>query len=412
VTGPVRLLLALEARRRSDPLRHPRPGVWAAMAFVAAVVAGGLWLSADSVRPDATDGDGAVLLGALVSAALAFQSYPILFRPADDGFLRRLGISARGAYRIRALRLLALAAGILVLVSIPYLAAGAGLGPALAVAGTALAVAWGMSLLRLSGAAWRMVDPAGKPGPWGRVLPFPPELGPAAPMVFAPLWPLIAGAFAGRLVLMPGTWPAAWLAAAVVAGFLMAAAGERAFARAAPRYAPRAGEMAYAPPPTAGASGLVIGRGIAAVLPRRAGAVRARDAAVVARRYRWAARAAWPVAIVASLAVLRAGDSPAVRGWAVAAAAVVLALQASAVLSLGRLERGGTRWLDRAAGIRPLDRLVGRWAAGFGLSLGVVVPLALAWLIVLPPPGAALWLAAGAATAAVAATASVALAGR
>jgi hypothetical protein len=408
----VRLLLALEARRLAEPLRHPRPGVWAALAFVTAVVVGGLWLAADAVRPDATDGDGAVLLGALVSAALAFQAYPILFRPADDGFLRRLGISARAAYRLRALRLLALAAGILVLVSIPYVVAGAGLAPALAVAGTALAVAWGTSLLRLSAAAWRMVDPEGKPGPWGRVLPFPPELGPAAPMVFAPLWPLIAGAFAGRFVLIPGTWPAAWLVAAAAAGLLMAAMGERPFARAAPRFGPRAGEMAYAPPPTAGASGLVIGRGIAAVLPRRAGAVRARDAAVVARRYRWAARAAWPVAIVASLAVLRAGDSPAVRGWAVAAAAVVLALQASALLSLGRLERGGTRWLDRAAGIRPIDRLVGRWAAGFGLSLGVVVPLGLAWLIVLSLPGAGLWLAAGAATAAVAATASLALAGR
>jgi hypothetical protein len=156
----------------------------------------------------------------------------------------------------------------------------------------------------------------------------------------------------------------------------------------------------------------VVGRGWAALLPRHAGAVRSRDAAVVARRYRWAVRAVWPVSIVASLVVLRAGDDPAVRGWAAAAAALVLALQAGALLALGRLERDGGRWVDRGVGIRLRDRLLGRWAAGFGLSLGVVVPLSLAWLIVLPPPGAALWLAAGAGGAAVASIASLALAGR
>jgi hypothetical protein len=408
----LRLLVGLEARRLADPFRHPRAGTWGAVAFAGTVVVGGLWLAADGARPDLSAGEGMILLGALVSGPVAFWAYPVLFRPADDGFLRRLGVEVRAVYALRALRLLALALGLLLLLMVPYAASGAPLGVPLAVALGGALPAWGTALWALSRAARHTVDPGFRPGPGARMMGADPDLVRAGPMVFAPILPLLVGAFAARLSLGAAVPTGARLAAFAALGAAFALAGARSFAAAHPRFAPRSLEMAYVPPPPAGQTGLVVGRGLAALLPRRAGAVRARDAAVVARRYRWAVRAVWPVSIVASLAVLRAGDDPAVRGWAAAAAALVLALQGGALLALGRLERDGGRWLDRAVGIRLRDRLLGRWAAGFGLSLGVVVPLSLAWLIVLPPPGAALWLAAGAGAAAVAAIASLALAGR
>ena len=406
------LLLRLEARRLADPFRAPSPGAWAALLLPAALGVGALWVGAEAVRPDAEDGDGAILLGLLVAGIVAFQAYPVLFRPADDGFLRRLGVPARALYAVRALRLLALALLAVAALMVPYLATGTLGMRALAVAASGAAAGWGAALFAMAGAARRIAEPERRPSAWGRTIPMAPGLGAAAPLVFAPLGPLLAGAFAARLALVPVLLPAAWAAAFAVGGLALAAAGARRFEGALPRFAPQAAEMAYAPPPEAGEAGLVIGRGLAAVLPARAGAVRARDAAVASRRFRGAARLAWPVAIVAALAVLRAGDDPRVRTWVVAAGATVLVAQAAALVGLGRLERGGGRWLDRSAGVRLADRLAGRWAAGFGMGLALAAPVGIAWALMVPGGGAWLWPAAAALVALVAAGASLAAAGR
>jgi hypothetical protein len=145
------------------------------------------------------------------------------------------------------------------------------------------------------------------------------------------------------------------------------------------------------------------------VLPRGAQAVRARDALVIGRRYRWAARAAWAVSIVAALVVLRAGGRAEVRAWVTLACGGFLTAQGAAVVALGRSERGRTRWLDRALGIAAMDRVIGRWASAFGLGLAIALPVAAAWAIVVG--GGWLWLGAAAAMALVASAASVAAAG-
>jgi hypothetical protein len=140
--------------------------------------------------------------------------------------------------------------------------------------------------------------------------------------------------------------------------------------------------------------------------------VRARDAVVLGRRYRWAGRAAWPVAIVCALAVIRAGGSPAVRAWVTLACGLLLVAQAAAVVALGRAERGRARGMDRALGLGVADRLAGRWAAAFGLALGLALPLAAGWGIGVDGGGGWLWIAAAAGVAAVASLASLAAAGR
>jgi hypothetical protein len=406
------LLLRLEARRLTDPLRNPNPATLASIGIPAVLAAGALWMGGESVRPEVEDGQGAILLGLLVAGIAAFQAYPVLFRPSDDGFLRRLGLPARALYGVRALRLLALTLVTVAALLIPYLATGVPLLLPLAVAAAGGIVGWGAACFALAGAAWRIADPAAAPGMFGRTIPLAPGLRDAAPLVFAPLGPLVAGAFAARMVLLPALPPALWLALCAAAGGALALAGAARFERALPRFAPQAGEMAYAPPPEAGEVGLVIGRGVAALLPARAGAVRARDAAVAARRFRGATRLAWPVAIVGALAVLRAGGDPQVRSWVVAAGAVALAAQGAALVGVGRLERGGPRWIDRAVGASLADRLLGRWAAGFGMGLAVAVPVGLAWAIGVPGGGAWGWPAAAAGVSLVASGASLAAAGR
>jgi hypothetical protein len=409
---PFRLLLSLEARRIADPFRHPRVGTWVGIGVPAALGVAALWLGADSVRPDPAEGDGAIGLGLLVSAPIAYWAYPILFRPDDDALLRRLGIPARAAYALRALRLAALSLLIVLLALVPFAATGTLTALPVAVALTAGVVGWGTSLSALSGAAARVAHPGRGIELTSRLMGPDPELVRAGPLVWAPLKPVIAAAFAARFVLI-GTLPAwAWVAGfAALAGGL-AILGARRFARAAPRFAPRAAEMAYAPAPSAGDAGLVIGRGLARVLPPRAGAVRARDAVVVARRFRWAGRVVWPVSILCVLALLRAGERPSVQGWVAAAGALVLAMQAMAVIGLGRMERDGRRWLDRAAGLRARDRLLGRWAAAFGMALALVLPVGIVWGLIVPETSGWLWPAAAAGSAAVASTASLAAAGR
>jgi len=406
----VQLLLHLDARRISDALRNPRLDAWAGVALPVVLAAGGLWLAGGSARPDVSTADGVILLGLLAAGPVSLQAYPVLFRPADDGFLRRLGIPARALFGVRALRLLLVALAVVLALMIPFVSTRQPLARPLGVALAAAVAAWAVSL-------WAQARAAVRTSGGGRSLAAnflgpDPELIAAGWLVFAPLYPLVAGAAAARFAGADvGSMPlrmglVIFLSLAVVP----VAAG--AFARALPRFAPHAGELAYAPPPDASGGELVIGRGIARVLPRRVQAVRARDAVVLGRRYRWAGRAAWPVAIVCALAVIRAGGSPAVRAWVTLACGLLLVAQAGAVVALGRSERGRTRGMDRALGMRLGDRLLGRWAAAFGLALGLALPMAAGWSIGIDAAGGGTWLAAAAGVAAVASLASLTAAGR
>jgi hypothetical protein len=406
----MRLLLRLEARRLSDAFRNPRVDAWAGVALPVVLAAGGLWLAGAGARPDVSSGDGVILLGLLAAAPVSLQAYPILFRPADDGFLRRLGISARALFGIRALRLFVLALAIVLALMIPFVSTGQPLARPVAIAFTAAVAAWAVSLWAQARAAVR--TSGGGRSLVANLLGPDPELVAAGALVYAPLFPLVAGAAAARFVgAEVWTMPLRMLIVLALSLVVVPVAAA-AFARALPRFAPHAGELAYAPPPDASGGELVVGRGVARVLPRRAQAVRARDAVVLGRRYRWAGRAAWPVAVVGALAVIRAGGSPAVRAWVTLACGLMLLAQAGAVVALGRSERGRTRGMDRALGIGLADRVVGRWAAALGLALGLALPLAAGWGIGVDAGGGWIWIAAAAGVAAVASLASLTAAGR
>ncbi len=408
MTHPLALLLRLDARRLADAIRRPRAGVWVAFALPAALVVGGVWLAGEALRPDVSTGDGQILLGLLVSAPVAFQAYPILFRPEDDSLLRRVGIPPAALFAHRALRLLLAALAVAALFFLPFIRTAQPLGAPAAMLAVGALVAWASSLATTSGAAAGMAD--GKRSPIRGLLGPDAGLISAASLVWAPLPPLVAGAFAARVALGPNVPLRMGVIALLVV--LWVALGARRFARALPRFAPLSGELAYAPPPTADASELVIGRGLPALLPRGAGAVRARDAVVVSRRFRWAGRLAAPVGIIAALALLRAGGDPEVRRWVAAACAGVLVMQSAAVIALGRAERTRLRWIDHALGLRTADRLLGRWAVGFGLSMGVVIPVAFVWSFAVDTSPAWPWVAGAAVGALAAAGASLAAAGR
>lgn len=405
------LLLRLELRRIADAFREPRAGVWAGIALPAALVGGGLWLAGDAFRPDVSTGDGATQLGLLVSIPVTLQAYPILFRPADDAFVRRLALPAAALFGARALRLVALALLVVAALMIPFVATGASVSRPLGIALAAAVASTAGSLLAQAHAAERIALGA-PPSPLSRTMARDPELAAASALVFAPVWALAAGAIGARLA-AADAWPlAARVATIVAASALAAALAARWFARALPRFAPHAGELAYAPPPDASGGELVVGRGIARVLPRAAQAARARDALVLARRYRWTGRLTWPVAIVAALALVRAGSHPAVRAWAALGAAVLLLAQAAAVVALGRAERGRTRWIDRVLGVTSTARVIGRWASAFGLALGVAVPVTIGWWLGVDGGGAWLWPAGAVVVASLASVASVAAGGR
>ena len=152
-------------------------------------------------------------------------------------------------------------------------------------------------------------------------------------------------------------------------------------------------------------------RGAGRLLPRGAAAVWARDAVVAGRRFAWATRIVWPVAVLSLVLLARWGDDATARGWVTAAALTVFVLQMGAAVGLGLYERGARRWIDRALGIGPLERLLGRWAWAWGASLWLAVPLALAWSWWLDAGPGWPWLLVGAGTAAVGALASSLAAG-
>ncbi len=411
LTAALALLLRLEARRLADAFRHPRPAAWIGVLLPLVLAAGVLWAAGESVRPDVSSGDGVIQLGLLVAVPVSLQSYPILFRPADDAFLRRLGIIPNALFGLRALRLLALTLLVAAAVMIPYLSAGQPVARPLAIALAAGAVTAAASLWAQANAAAATVSGRG-PSLAGRSLGgWDPELAAAGALVYAPIWPAIAGAAAARFAGSEVWMMPMRLALTAAVSLAVLPLGARAFARALPRFAPHAGELAYAPPPDASGGELAVGRGVARVLPRRVQAVRARDAVVLGRRYRWAWRLAWPVAIVGALALIRAGGNPGVRAWVTLLCGAMLAAQAAAVVALGRSERGHTRWADRALGLGVAHRFAGRWAMAFGLALAVALPLAAGWWIGVDGRAWA-WLAAAALTALVASGTSLAAAGR
>jgi hypothetical protein len=410
--SPLRLLLRLEGRRLSDAFRHPRPAAWLGILLPAALAVGGLWAAGDSVRPDLGDSAGVILLGLIVSTPITLQAYPILFRPSDDAFLRRLGISPRAQFGVRAMRLAVLALVAVVAVLIPFITTGKPLGMPVVIASAAAAASWAASLVAQARAALRIATGARRSLASQSMRAFDPELAAAGALVFAPLAPVAAGAAAAAFAIAPVLGMAPRLAIVAVACAACVPLAVRTFARALPRFAPHAGELAYAPPPDATGGELVVGRGIVSLLPRGAQAVRARDAVIVGRRYRWASRTAWPAAIVAGLVVLRAGAHPQVRVWVTLACGALLAAQGAAVVALGRGERGRTRWMDRALGLTAADRLAGRWATSFGLAMAVALPMAISWWIAVEQGGGWTWMAAAAGVALVASTASLAAAGR
>ncbi|MFL5385681.1 MAG: hypothetical protein ACJ8GN_24460 [Longimicrobiaceae bacterium] len=406
----VRLLLSLEARRLTDAIRHPRIGTWAAVGLPVAIAAAGMWMAGESVRPDVSTGDGVILLGLLAASPVSIQAYPILFRAPDDAFLRRLGIPARALFGVRALRLLALAVAVVLALMIPFVSTGQPAARPLAVALAAAMGAWAVSLWAQARAAVKVCE--GKRNPFAGFLGPDPQLAAAASLVYAPLYPLFASAAAARFAGSEVATMPVRLAAVAVLSLALVPLAARAFARALPRFAPRAGEMAYAPPPDASGGELIVGRGIVRLLPRGVQAARARDAVVLGRRYRWASRVAWPVSIVAALALLRAGRSPDLRTAVTLACGLLLMAQAGTVIALGRAERGRLRWLDRGVGLGAANRLLGRWAAALGQGMAIALPLAFGWWLGVPGGGGWLWLAAAAGVAAVASLASLTAAGR
>ncbi|MGI9189318.1 MAG: hypothetical protein ACR2F9_04155 [Longimicrobiaceae bacterium] len=399
----LRLLLRLDALRLRRLLTRPALAVTAALATAAWLAAVGL-AAAPAPHADAEQRVGA---GVLLAALPALAAYGVLFRPADDAFLRRLGVGARALYAHRTLRLLCCT-----LLPVPFVSSfGAWGAPAIGLAGaTAGAVAaWGAATSTFVSAAAAVHAASGRPAWWQGLVAWDVELSRTAPLIYAPLFPLLAGGIAAAVV---ASAPLGGVALVAAVAAVLVARSAHTFARVLPRFAPHAAELAYADDARRAGTTLTIGGGVARLLPRRIAAVLARDSAAAIRRRRASVRAAWPVAAFGVLALARGGADPAVRWGVAAAAAAVLLLQAWAFVDLGRRERERRRWIDRAAGVARGHRWTGRWLAAAALSLLVTGPLALAWAVWVPAPGTWLWPLAGVALAALAGTASLLVAGR
>lgn len=412
MAGEVGVLMRLGRRRLWARLRHPQPAEWLAVAVPLALLAGVLLVAGPGPLPDPDTAEGGATLGLLLGAPLAALGYGVLFRAPDDGLLRRLGVHPRAVFAQRVLRLLLISLLLVLLAALPFAAAGHGALAVLVTGGAAAVAAWAVGVASQVRAARAMA--AHHPGDaWGLLSlgMWDRELASAAPLVWAPLPPLLAGAVAGGVV--GGAAGAGGARAGVIVALAAALVlgTARAWEQALPRFAPQATEMTFAPPPSAGAGELRAGQGVARLLPRPAAAVWARDAAVAGRRFGWASRIVWPVVAVSWLALARWGDDPATRRWVAATAVAVWLLQAAAMVALGRVERAGPRWVDRLSGVTRLQRLLGRWGWGWGMGIWLAVPLALAWSWWSGAGPGWPWLLASGATAAVGALASLAAAG-
>jgi len=328
--------------------------------------------------PDPTGPAGGLTLAMLVSGILSFLAYGALFGSSDNLFLRQLGVRGDAFLRERGVRLAGIGAAAVVGLTIPYLVGGQAAGPAFHVGLSAAAATVGVAVLAYAWAGSVMARGGG--GALGiGIRPWDPGLARAAPLVYAPLLPFLGGSAAGAFTGAAVVHPAVVSLTALLVGVAGVWLGARIFDPAAGRFLPQAVEMAYAPPPEKGGEAFRVGRGLSALLPRPAAAVWVRDAAVGTRRFGWAARVTWPVAVVSIVALARWGDIPATHVWVVAAVGLALVIQSAAVVGLGVLERHGPRWIDRSTGVSVAQRFLGRWAWSWGLSLWLLVPVALAW---------------------------------
>jgi hypothetical protein len=408
------LLARHDLRRLRVSVMRPRAGALIGMLIPALLLLGALWVAGEQARFPATGVEGGALLGVLLAAVPAFLAYGVLFRPADDGFLRRLGLAPHALAGQRALRLLLFCLAAALATLVPALRAGDALARPVALGLAAALAGWALALLAFGRAAYLLSRPGGRrtSAIWKASGGWDPELGRNAPLVYAPLVPLLGTPLTTAWV--AGAPGAGWmrLAAMAAVAALLAAWALRPLAAALPRFSPRALEMAFEPVPDDQRGALVHDRGIARLLPRRVALARARDSLVGHRRFGWATRVVWPVAIVAVVALGRWGEQPQVRGWVAAMAGGVLLLQALAVVGLGRLEREGRRWVDRSLGRGRAERLLGRWAWAVGMATWLLVPLALAWGAWVPGQTGWAWVGIAAATGLAASAASLAAAGR
>lgn len=408
----LRTLLRLDRTRLAAAVRHPQAASLVGPLAPLLLLLGVLWAVGRASGAGVAGAEDAVLLGMLVAGPISFLAYGVLFRAGDEPLLRRLGVDARALYVERVLRLLLTALGVAALALVPSLAGGAPAALAAHAAAAAALAAWGAGALALSGAARALARHQPGRG-WGMLQAgfWDQELAAAAPLVWAPLLPFVTGTAAAAVAAFQLDGAPVRTLAVALAAMAAAAAGAPAFVRALPRFAPQVQELAFSPPPPAEGGELGVGQGVGRLLPRRVAAVSARDAVVAGRRFPWAARAAWPVAIGAFVALARWGRLPETQAWVALAGLLALLLQGAASVGLGRLERSGRRWMDHALGLGWPTRLAGRWAWGSGLSVWLTVPLALSWQWWSGAGMGWLWVVAGAAVAGVAALASVAAGG-
>lgn len=401
--SPLELLLRLDLLRMRAAAGRPVPGAIAGIIVPLALTASLLWAIGRAGRPSVGGAEDAVLLAMLIAGPVSYLAYGTLFRGGDAALLRRLGVPARAIYAERAIRHLAQAVGLAMLGLIPFLAAGETLARPVAAAIAGMMAAWGAGSAVTARAGLAMARH--RPGQgWGCLMAgiWDRDVAAAAPLAYAPVPGFAAGIVAGGLA----GHDARWLFAVVPFSMLSAAAGAAWYERALPRFGAQALEMAFSPSADARGGELRVGRGIARVLPRTIRTVQARDSVVVARRFPWATRIAWPVAIGGALALARWGDDPVTRAWVAGAVCLVLLVQALAGVGLGRAEAGRSRWIDRSLGIGPASRLAGRWVWGWGLSLWTTLPIALAWTWWSGEAHGWAWLLTGGGVAGVAAVAS------
>lgn len=373
------LLLEMDLLRLGSAVRNPTASGILGIVLPAAVVVSAL-VVLGSVGVPSTDGAaGAVTLGMLVAGGISFAAYGVIFSTADQAFIRRLGIPGDTVFVERGIRLQVLALVVSFACALPYRIADAGAGRAWAIAFTVGTITAAVALVSYAIGARMTVDPRKAQLMSAGMGQFDPELARAAPLVYAPIMPFLCGtafaAFAGGI---PEISPVTLLAAVAVALSALWL-GMELFAPAAPLFTPRVSEMAFTPPPEKGGEEFRVGRGVSMLLPRRAAAAWVRDAIVGARRFPWASRVTWPVVIASFFALARWGDAASTRAWVLAAVGIALLVQSAAVVGLGVLERDGPRWIDRLTGIPTFQRFLGRWAWGWEISLWLLVPIALAW---------------------------------
>jgi hypothetical protein len=409
VSAQLSLLGWLDTKRLAGRLRRPAVATLT-VGLPLLVILGALWSLGATAQPALTGRSAAVTLAMLVSGTVSFLSYGILFGASDWRFLRLAGVDARAVIVERAVRLTGAGVAVAAALALPYGIAGQPWGRPLVIGLVSAVVAAGIAVTAFAHAA-NMIAGGGDSALGVGIRQWDPELARTAPLVYAPLVPFLLGTLHGGLAVgVEGHVLGVVAGLAVGGGGIYS--GSSVFAKAAPRFLPRAGEIAYTPPPGGTEGGLRIGRGVAILLPRRAAAVWARDAAVGGRRFPWALRLSWPVAMASVLALARWGSDEATRIWVVIAVGLALLAQGGAVVGMGLFERHGRRWLDRAAGIVWWERFVGRTAWAFGLSTWLLIPVTLAWSWWSGVPGAWAWPVAGVVLAATAAAAALMVSGR